>query len=148
VTGSYLLDTSVISLFAPGRPAIDGDLADWLRAREGRLFLSAVTILEIEQGVRKLFRSGGEARAKRLEKWLEATLAEFGDHVLAADTRVAHLAGQMADAATAAGAYPGLADILIAATAQANSALILTRNGKHFAQLDVAFVDPLEGLPD
>ena len=82
-----------------------------------------------------------------MTEWLNATLTEFGDRVLTVDASVARIAGAMSDAAIAAGRHPGLADVLIAATATAHSALILTQNGKHFAALGVAFADPLDKLP-
>jgi predicted nucleic acid-binding protein len=50
----------------------------------------------------------------------------------------------MADAATAAGRHPGLADIVIAATAKRRELTVLTRNLKHFVPLDVACTDPFK----
>lgn len=147
MTPNYLLDTSVVSLLAPERPPLGADFAHWIELRHEQLFLSAVTILEIEQGICKLVRAGGSARADRLTEWLNATLTEFNDRILAVDASVARIAGAMSDAAIAAGKHPGLADVLIAATAKTHSALILTRNGKHFAAIGVAFADPLDKLP-
>lgn len=144
----YLLDTSVLSAFAPGRPAADSAFAEWIGARHDRFYLSTITIVEIEQGIRKLKRAGGVARADKLSEWLDTTLTIFGDRILPVDAAVARTAGAMADAAIADGKYPGLADILIAATARAHHATILTRNGKHFAALAIAFADPFEKLPD
>lgn len=147
MTLNYLLDTSVISLLAPERPRLNSDFVKWIDSRQDQLFLSAVTVLEIEQGINKLMRAGGSARADRLTEWLNAILHDFGDRVLVVDAVVARLAGAMSDAAIAAGVHPGLADVLIAATAKAHSALVLTRNGRHFAALGADFVDPLEDLP-
>jgi predicted nucleic acid-binding protein len=42
---------------------------------------------------------------------------------------------------------PVFADVAIAATAKAHGLVLLTRNGRHFASLGVAFIDPIEGLP-
>lgn len=147
MTPDYLLDTSIISLLAPDRPELSQDFAKWIESRQDRLFLSAITILEIEQGINKLMRAGGRARADRLAEWLNAILDDFGDRVLVIDANVARVAGAMSDAAIAAGEHPGLADVLIGATAKAHSALVLTRNGRHFAALRVDFADPLERLP-
>lgn len=147
MTPNYLLDTSVISLLAPERPRLSGDFAKWIENRQDSLSLSAITILEIEQGINKLLRAGGTERAERLTNWLNAILDEFGDRVLVVDVDIARVAGAMSDAAIATGERPGLADVLIAATAKAHSAIVLTRNGKHFAALGVEFADPLERLP-
>jgi predicted nucleic acid-binding protein len=147
VTPNYLLDTSVISLLAPERPRLSGDLTKWIESRQDNLLLSAITILEIEQGINKLVRAGGTARAERLTNWLNAILDDFGDRILVVDVDIARVAGAMSDAAIAKGEHPGLADVLIAATAKARSAIVLTRNGRHFAALGVGFADPLERLP-
>jgi predicted nucleic acid-binding protein len=147
MTPDYLLDTSIISLLAPDRPELSQDFAKWIESRQDRLFLSAITILEIEQGINKLRRAGGTARADRLTQWLNAILDDFSDRILVVDANVARVAGIMSDAAIAAGEHPGLADLLIAATAKAHSALVLTRNGRHFAALGLGFADPLEKLP-
>lgn len=144
---NYLLDTSVISLLAPERPRLSGDFAKWIESRQDSLLLSAITILEIEQGINKLMRAGGAARGERLTNWLNAILDDFGDRVLVVDVDIARVAGAMSDAAIATGEHPGLADVLIAATAKAHSAMVLTRNGRHFAALGVEFADPLERLP-
>lgn len=147
MTPNYLLDTSVISLLAPERPRLSGDFAKWVESRQDSLLLSAITILEIEQGINKLIRAGGTARAERLTNWLNAILDDFSDRVLVVDVDIARVAGAMSDAAIAIGEHPGLADVLIAATAKAHSAIVLTRNGRHFAALGVEFADPLERLP-
>jgi toxin FitB len=142
VSKAYLLDTSVLSLLAPGRAGVDPTLAAWLRGRSEALHVSAVTVAEIEQGIRKLRRTGGAARAKALGGWLDALIDGAGDRILAFDTRTARIAGALSDRAMAAGKHPGFADVAIAATALAHSLTLLTRNVKHFAPLGVAFADP------
>jgi toxin FitB len=147
LSAGYLLDTSVLSMLAPGRPALAPTLADWLRDRAEALFLSAVTVAEIEQGICKLRRTGGVERGDRLASWLDTLIAGSADRVLPFDSRVARQAGALSDRGLAAGRHPGFADVAIAATASANGLILLTRNGRHFAPLGVALVDPVEGLP-
>jgi predicted nucleic acid-binding protein len=142
VTARFLVDTSVLSLLAPGKSGVDPDLAAWLRAKSELLRVSAVTIAEIEQGIRKLRRTGGTARAKALESWLDALVDGAGDRVLPLDVRTARIAGAISDRAMAAGNHPGFAGVAIAATALAHGLTLLTRNTKHFAPLGVAFADP------
>lgn len=144
----YLVDTSVLSALAPGKPAPETAIIQWVERHEQRLFLSVITVAEIEQGVCKLRRAGGAARAAKLADWLNITITTFGDRIVPVDAAVARITGAMSDAAIAKGNHPGLADILIAATAQAHGATILTRNGKHFAALGAAFIDPFEKLPE
>ena len=135
----YLLDTNIISKFAPGKPPIDQALSGWMQARgaTGELYLSAMTIAEIERGVRKLNRAGGIERAKRIADWLDRLVDDFGDRVLAMDTIVARVAGVMQDEATSRGHQPGLADIIIAATARAYDLTLVTENVKDFVELGV-----------
>lgn len=148
MTTTYLLDTSVVSAFAPERTPPGVEFTKWIAARHERLYLSAITILEIEQGIRKLKRAGAAARAEALTEWLNTTTTTFGDRVLSVDAHVARTAGAMSDAAIASGVHPGLADILIAATARTHRSMILTRNGRHFAALAAAVADPFDKLPD
>lgn len=142
MTKSYLLDTSVLSLLAPGKSAPDARLAAWLRANGDRLHVSAVTIAEIEQGIAKLRRTGGAARAGAIEAWLDALIDGAGERLLPFDARTARIAGGLSDRAFAAGKHPGFADVAIAATALAHGLTLLTRNTKHFAPLGIAFADP------
>lgn len=144
----YLLDTSVLSLVAPGKPAVDPAFAAWLRANADGLHVSTVTIVEIEQGIRKLRRTGAATRAETLRSWLDAWIEGAGDRILPFDTRVARIAGTISDRAMATGKHPGFADVAIAATAQAHDLTLLTRNAKHFAPLGVAMVEPNDLPPD
>lgn len=143
MTARYLLDTSVVSLLSPDKVRDAKDFVKWIRERENALFLSAVTIAEIEQGIAKLNRAGRVERAELLTAWLDELLQNCGGRVLAVDTQVARVAGEMSDSVANSGKRPGLAEILIAATARVHGALLLTRKGKHYAALGIEYIDPL-----
>ena len=144
----YLLDTSVVSALAPGREAfVPAALAEWLQAHHQELFLPAIAVAEMAQGICKLRRAGGTERADRLDRWLDGLLAAYADRILPLDAHAARLAGQLSDAAMAQGCHPGFADVAIAALAQHAGLLLLTCNLKHFQPLGVAFADPLTALP-
>jgi predicted nucleic acid-binding protein len=144
----YLLDTSVVSALAPGREAfVPAALAEWLQAHHQELFLSAIAVAEMAQGICKLRRAGGTERADRLDRWLDGLLAAYADRILPLDAHAARLAGQLSDAAMAQGCHPGFADVAIAALAQHAGLLLLTCNLKHFQPLGVACADPLTALP-
>jgi len=147
VTSGYLLDTSVLSLLAPGRPTTHETLVGWVGNHSDALYVSAVTISEIEQGICKLRRAGSTDRADALARWLDALIDNGGDRILSFDARTGRIAGALSDRAIAAGRHPGFADVAIAATAVAHDLLLLTSNGKHFAPLGIAFNDPAEALP-
>ncbi|HMD64541.1 MAG TPA: PIN domain-containing protein [Stellaceae bacterium] len=59
----WLLDTNVLSAFAPGKPAVAPAIAAWFDERTDALFLSAITAAEIEAGIAKLRRTGSGQRA-------------------------------------------------------------------------------------
>ena len=144
----YLLDTSVVSVLAPGREAfVPTPFGQWLQAHHQAPFLPSVAIAEMAQGTGKLRRAGGAERADRLDRWLDGLLAAYGDRILPLDAQAARLAGQMSDEAQAQGRHPGFADVAIAAIAQHAGLLLLTRNLKHFQPLGVACADPLVTLP-
>lgn len=147
MTSGFLLDTSVLSVLAPGKSIPDEALAAWLREQSEKLYISAVTVAEIEQGICKLRRAGGRERADHHEKWLDALLDDGSERILPLDARTGRIAGGLSDKALAAGRHPGFADVAIAATALAHDLVLLTRNGKHFEPLGVPFVDPVERLP-
>ena len=144
----YLLDTSVVSVLAPGREAlVPTPLSEWLQAQHEQLFLPCIAVAEMAQGIGKLRRAGGAKRADRLDRWLDGLLAAYEDRILPLDALAARLAGQMSDAAIAQGRHPGFSDVAIAALAQRAGLLLLTCNLKHFQPLGVACIDPLIALP-
>ena len=144
----YLLDTSVVSALAPGREAyLSPGFVDWLQAHSTQLFLPAIAVAELAQGIAKLRRSGGMERAQRLDRWLDGLMAGYGDRILPLDAQAARLAGHISDAAVAQGHHPGFADVAIAALAKNAALLLLTRNLKHFQPLGVNCMDPLAQLP-
>lgn len=145
----YLLDTSVVSVLAPEREVfVPAALGEWLQAHHKELFLPSIAVAELAQGIGKLRRAGGVARADRLDVWLDGLLATFTDRILPLDAQAARLAGQISDAALAQGCHPGFADVAIAAQAQNAGLLLLTCNLKHFLPLGVTCADPLIALPD
>lgn len=141
----YLLDTNIISKFAPDRPPPSRQVRAWFHEQgdADALFLSVITISEIEKGMRSLHRRGGIARAQRLSAWLDLLSDSFGDRILAMDAVVARIAGALEDEAESKGRNPGLSDIVIAATARAYGLTVVTENVRHFEPLDV----PVD-LPD
>jgi len=139
VTG-YLLDTNILSKFAPDRRSPSAAARAWFHEHGEAevLFLSAITIAEAEKGMRSLHRRGGIERARRLSAWLDAITDRFSDRILPLDTVVARIAGALEDAAESKGRNPGLGDIVIAATARAYDLTVVTENLRHFEPLDVA----------
>jgi predicted nucleic acid-binding protein len=146
VTG-YLLDTNVVSAFAPGRPSGSLQLARWLEAQSDFLFLSVISIVEVEAGIRKLLRAGSKTPADLLTAWIERIVSTYGERVLAFDLAAGKLAGALVDRALASGSHPDFADIAIAATAERHDLLLLTANVRDFRAIGVRYANPFEALP-
>lgn len=140
----FLLDTNVISMLSPAKAEASPQFLAWLERMdgEGRLFLSVVTIHEIEKAIALLDHKGASAKAAGLRIWLSGLVAAYGDRILVADLSAATLAGQLEAKAIRAGHDPGLADATIAGIAKAHDLVIVTRNTKHFLPFDVGVLAP------
>lgn len=112
-----------------------------------QLYLSAVTVAEIEDGIAKARREGATRQAADLAAWLETLLHLYGERIFVFDTAAARYAGALSDRARGQGQAPGFADIIIAATALQYGLTILSQNLKHFAPLGVRVLDPFAALP-
>lgn len=147
LTDGFLIDTNVISIFSPDRKEPASAAArHWLHVQgeAGALYLSAITIAEIEKGLRGLHRRGGVERARRLHAWLDMVVESFADRILPLDAVTARHLGKLEDLAIAAGQHPGFGDLIIAATAKAYGLTVVTRNIRHFAPLGVDCLFPAE----
>jgi toxin FitB len=110
------------------------------------LFLSAVTIAEIRDGIARVHRARATRKASGLSDWLQTVLHLYGDRVLPFDAATARIAGELSDLARGRGHAPGFADIIIAATARRHELTVLSRNMRHFEPMAVAVVDPFVKL--
>jgi len=123
-------------------------LVQWMDSRSDWLYLSVVTIAEIEDGIAKLNREGATRRATSLSEWLETLLHLYDARILPFDLAAARIAGGLSDAARSRGNTVGFADLAIGATAQRHALTVLTRNLEHFAALGVPAHDPIAALPE
>jgi len=126
---SFLLDTSVISELV--KPAPDNHVVGWMkRAEETSLYLSVLTIGELEKGIAKLPVS---SRRTKLETWVRSDLADrFRERLLAIDGTIAATWGKLAGEAETRGVPLPVIDGLIAATGLAHDLTIATRNVEDF----------------
>lgn len=135
----YLLDTNVLSemrKYESGR--IDRAVAAWVRsvAKED-LYLSVMTIIEIELGIAKLERHDAP-QAALLRRWLrEHVEPVFSDALLPLDLSIARRCGPL----HVPDPRPER-DAWIAATALEHDLIVTTRNGKDFAGTGVTIVNP------
>lgn len=131
----YLLDTNVLS--AVRRPERAPKVAGWLRGKpEAELFLSVVTLGEIERGIRAQERVN-PAFAADLRAWIDRTVRLFSDRILPFGVEEALVWGRLS-----AEIGHGGADLMIAATALARGCVVVTGNGADFAPTGVRIEDP------
>lgn len=142
----FLLDTNVISMFSPSQPDVPAPFLDWLELMdgEGRIFLSAVTVHEIEKGIALLDHKGAAAKAAHLRDWLSGLIAGYSDIILTYDTDAAAVSGRLEASAIASGHDPGMADAIIAGIAQTHDLVVVTGNAKHFRFFGVGVSSPDE----
>ncbi|HEX3938374.1 MAG TPA: PIN domain-containing protein [Xanthobacteraceae bacterium] len=141
----YLLDTNIVSLFDPRRAAEAATTIDWMREHDALLFLSTITLTEIEAGILKLEREGKDARASQIIALRDGLIADFNERLLPLDIEVALTVARLAERVRPM--VIERTDLIIAATARVHSLTVLTRNVRHFEPTGVAAIDPVRSLP-
>ena len=141
----YLLDTNIVSMLDPRRHAHAPALIDWLVRNGASIFLSVMTITEMDAEVLKLRRQGKGDRADEVAVLVSAILTEFADRVLPVDVETARHVAHLVEATHRKTVE--LPDLIIAATAARHGLTILTRNLKDLGRLGVPALDPLVQLP-
>lgn len=136
-------------MLSPARLPLDGRFGAWLEQADeaGSLYLSVVTIHEIEKGISLLDHRGATARATALRGWLAGLQAGFASKILALDANAAAVAGRLEAKALADGHNPGMADAMIAGLARANELVVVTENKRHFLAFGTPVVAPQELVP-
>ncbi|WP_132279125.1 type II toxin-antitoxin system VapC family toxin [Neorhizobium sp. JUb45] len=135
----YLLDTNVVSeLRKVGDGKADSNVTAWISGQDARdLYISAITILELERGILGIQRRD-VTQGSRLRAWMDSRIRpEFSERILPIDdaiaTRCAHL--HVPDRRNEA-------DAIIAATALVHGLVVLTRNIQDFQGTGVVLVNP------
>jgi len=137
VTG-YLLDTNVIS--EPDKPRPNAGVIAWLGAiNEGRLFISVLSIGEIRARIEQV---EGAVKKARLETFLSALRARFGDRMLTFDNEVAERWGRLVGTLGKSGRPIQSTDAMLAATALHHDLVLVTRNERHFRVPGLSVLNP------
>jgi toxin FitB len=130
---SFLLDTNVVSEARRG----SREALNWLvPVPSERLFLSVITVGEIERGVLKLAKKDADG-GKRLAEWLAIIRSDFESRLLPVTEEIALEWGRMSLCRSI-----GVADTLIAATALVHGMTLVTRNVRYFADTGVTLINP------
>lgn len=132
---SYLLDTNIVSEIRRQKP--NPGVAAWFAGvPASELFLSALVVGEIRQGIERLVTRAPE-RAEVLEKWLGQLVDVYGDRIAPVTVEVAEVWGRL----NATEALP-VVDGLLAATALTNGWTLVTRNVRDVAATGVRVLNP------
>lgn len=120
-----VLDTNVLS--ALRRPERSAAVMGWLsRQDEARLYLSVITLGEIERGI-TMQEHADPQFAQDFRDWLARTVTLFSDRLLPFGAAEAQVWGRLSARIGHSGA-----DLLIAATALTHDATVVTRNVADF----------------
>lgn len=135
----YLLDTNVVSELRKAKSGkADKNVIAWANSVSATLlYLSVITILELETGV-LLVERRDPSQGALLRSWLNMhVLPTFADRTLVVDTAVAqccaklHVPDPRSDR-----------DAIIAATALVHGMTVVTRNIDDFKLIDVELLNP------
>jgi hypothetical protein len=127
---SWMLDTCVISEYAKKAPA--PEVIKWLDEQdEASLFISVISLGEIEKGILKL-RGTDPRRSQKLTAWLGKVEQRFAGRTLPLDVAALHVWAQIAAHSELAGKPLPVMDGLLMSTAQCHGLTVVTRNVQDF----------------
>lgn len=134
----YLLDTCVLSEFVKNKQS--DDVRQWFYLHSDACFISVVSIGEIQKGIAKLNDS---KRKKAIETHLKKELIPFfAGKILNADIDVFTVWGEMLGNGERTGQPLPVVDALVAAIAQTNRMVVVTRNTADFLRCGVKTINP------
>ncbi len=134
---SWLLDTCALSEYAKKAPAME--VIAWLDEQdEASLFISVITLGEIEKGILKL-RVSDLRRSQKLTAWLGKVEQRFAGRTLPLDAAALHVWAQITAHSELTGQPLPVMDGLLIATAQCHGLTVVTRNVQDFAPYPQVF---------
>ena len=134
---NFLLDTCVFAEYQNKKP--NQNVISWLGSQtEESLFISVLTIGEIEKGIARLPAS---KRRRELSGWLDQLIHRFDRRIIHLDIEVLRRWGVLCGELEGKGRVLPVMDSLIAATALAHHLTIVTRNEEHFRDTECGILD-------
>ncbi len=135
----FLVDTNVWSEPLKKRP--NPRVLEWLRKNEKELFMSSVSIGEINHGIQRLAKG---RRRRSYEEWLNVLIEKMRGRVLSFTPDVALRWGQLLARTEKQGVRLPAVDSQIAAIALHHSLTLATRNQSDFEHTELNLVNPFE----
>jgi predicted nucleic acid-binding protein len=130
-----LLDTNAVS--EPKRKRPDPKVAAWLRSvDQSSLYISVLTLGEIENGIAKLAPKNPEA-ATGFSDWARGIRSDFLNRILPVDLEIAEAWGRIS-----APRSLSVVDALLAATALVHGMILVTRNIRDMHNTGVQILNP------
>lgn len=135
----FLLDTCIISELI--KPQSNEKVIQWIQqVNESNLYISVLTLGEIEKGITKLPDS---TRKSNLKQWIEIDLINrFEGKILDINHIVSRYWGKLQGELEIQGNPIPIIDGLIASTALVHNLTLVTRNTKDFEKSNVPIVNP------
>lgn len=134
---NYLLDTCVLAEFTKKQP--EQKVLDWLDNQlEPSLFLSVVTIGEIQKGISALPNS---KRKAELEKWLKTLIYRYDGRIISLSIDEMITWGELNGKLAKKGFVFPFLDSLIAAAAITHKMTLVTRNESDFKNTGVKILN-------
>jgi len=139
---NYILDTCVISELI--KPKADPQVCSWVDAQDdNHLYLSVITLGEIQKGVSKLDEG---VKKTKLQAWLDTELVfRFEGRILAIDVHACKMWGKILAQSEQHGKPLPVIDAMIAAAALVHNMGVVTRNINDMTVPDLMVINPWLG---
>jgi predicted nucleic acid-binding protein len=137
----YLLDTCILSEM--NKPTPNSGVINWFASnKKASLYISVLTIGEIQKGIDKLDKS---IKKIKLQQWLDNHIVpQFDNKILDIDLKTIKNWGSLTAESEKSGITLPAIDSLIVATAIANDLIVITRNIKDMQNNQIKIINPYE----